>query len=370
MSAGSKRASVSREAREVLASPLRTLTATLAFMVLVFTGSTIGYMIAGWSLPDSAFMVLLTVFSVGYGEVHPLDTHYLRVLTSVTIVLGCTGLIVLTGALVQVFTQLQIRSILGGDRMYSEIDRLTDHVIICGFGRIGVQLARSLAKASGKFVILERDPVKVATARNEGFLCIEAEATDEGALEQAGIARAQVLATVLPNDAANVFITLSARNLNPAVQIIARGEAPSTERKLLHAGADRVVLPTHIGAERIIEMILYPATEQMVGGSEEMTGMKRGLHEYGLDLEVTKVAPNAALAGETVGNAERRCGGAFFIVKIERDGGQTIMHPGEHVRIEGGDTIVLVVRGSRMSAGALFLKPAERIRSGRSFIER
>ncbi len=368
MKHGATRRSVSREAGEVLGSPVRTLVATLCFVGIVFCSATIGYTLAGWSLGDAAFMVLLTVFSVGYGEVRPLDTAFLRDLTSVTIVFGCTGMIVLTGALVQVFTLIQIRSLLGVDRMRSQIESLNDHVIICGFGRIGVQLARELAKAGSSFMILERDAAKTALAVAEGFLCITAEATDEGALEQAGIARARVLATVLPNDAANVFITLSARALNPTVEIIARGEAPSTESKLFHAGANKVVLPTHIGAERMVEMILYPATQGAIAQSEQMTEMKRGLHEFGLDLEVVTAIPGGAVTGETVFAAERRGGGAFFIVQLDRASGQTIAHPGPDVPIEAGDTVLLVVRGNRLSAGTLFSKPAPKVRSGRGFV--
>lgn len=361
------RRSVSREAGEVLGSPLRTLGATLLFVAIVFVAATIGYHLAGWSFGDSAYMVLLTIFSVGYGEVHPINTPYLRELTSTTMILGCTGMIVLTGALVQVFTLIQIRSLLGVDRMRSQIDALSDHVIICGFGRIGVQLARELAKAASSFVIIERDPAKAAAAQAEGFLCITAEATDEGPLEQAGIARARTLATVLPNDAANVFITLSARALNKGIEIIARGEAPSTESKLFHAGADKVVLPTHIGAERIVELILYPATQRTISQSTEMTEMKRGLHDFGLDLEVVTAIPGGALTGESVFDAERRGGGAFFIVQLERASGQTISHPGPDVPIEAGDTVLLVVRGNRLAAGTLFSKPATKVRSGRGF---
>jgi Trk K+ transport system NAD-binding subunit len=360
---------MSQEAGEVLGSPLRTLAATLIFVGIVFFAATIGYTVAGWSLGDSAYMVLLTIFSVGYGEVHPIDTAYLRELTSATMILGCTGMIVLTGALVQVFTLIQIRSLLGVDRMNSQIDQLSDHVIICGWGRIGVQIARELARAASAFVVIERDAAKAAAAQAEGFLVITAEATDEGALEQAGIAKARVLATVLPNDAANVFITLSARSLNPAIEIIARGEAPSTESKLFHAGASKVVLPTHIGAERIVEMILYPATQHTIGESVEMTEMKRGLHDFGLDLEVVMAAENGALTGETVFDAERRGGGAFFIVQIERIDGQTISHPGPDVPIEAGDTVLLVVRGNRLSAGALFSRPAVLKRRGRGYLE-
>jgi len=349
----------------VLSSPLRILAGTLIFVAMVFFFSTLGYLHAGWSLSDAIYMVTLTIFSVGYGEVHPVETAYLRTLTITTMVLGCTGMIVLTGALVQVFTIFELRRILGVDRVQTQIDKLVGHVIICGFGRIGVQLAKELYTAGKGFVVLERNPNKIAEAQTLGYLSLTGDATEESALRAAGIGRASVLATVLPDDAVNVFITLSARNLNPKLEIIARGEAPTTERKLFHAGADKVVLPTHIGAERIAEMILYPGTARFVGESPEMRDMKRGLHEFGLELEAVVATREGAVTGETVRDAERRGQGAFFVVQIDRANGQTILHPGEEVTIEPGDQVVLVVRGSRVAAGSIFSAPAAPKRVGR-----
>jgi voltage-gated potassium channel len=359
------RNTISTTADSVLGSPLRNLVVALSFVCVVFAASIMGYLAAGWSLSDAAYMVTLTIFSVGYDEVHPVDTTYLRALTTGTMVLGCTGMIVLTGALVQVFTVFQLRKMLGLDRMKTQIDRLNNHVIICGFGRIGMQLASELHVAHSSFVIIERDARKIADAQSQDYLCINADTTDESALRTAKIDHARVLASVLPDDAANVFITLSARNLNSKLEIIARGEVPTTESKLFHAGANKVVMPTHIGAERIAEMILYPTTTRFLGNSPQMRDMKRGLHEYGLELEVVTAAVDGALTGENVGEAERRSQGAFFIIQIDRTNGQSILHPGEDVRIEKGDNVVLVVRSSRVSAGAIFSTPRGRVRVGR-----
>jgi voltage-gated potassium channel len=128
-------------------------------------------------------------------------------------------------------------------------------------------LAKELAAIGASFLVFER-----GEARELGHLCLHADATDEAALKLAGIERARVMATVLTDDAANVFITLSVRGLNAGLQIIARGELPSTGKKLLQAGADKVVLPTHIGAERIAELVLSPETARCIRGSERMCG--------------------------------------------------------------------------------------------------
>lgn len=358
---------IDEAAQGVFGSPVQNLVRALAFVGVVYVLATAGFVAAGWSVDDAFYMVTLTIFSVGYGEVHPIDTPWLRLLAMGTIILGCTGMIVTTGALVQVFAHYQITRLLGIDRMHSEIEKLSGHTIICGLGRIGNQLAKELAAAKSPFVILERDPAKLAEARAMGYLCLAGDATDEDALKEVGIARARVLATVLPDDAKNVFITLSARNLNPMLEIIARGELPSTEGKLFHAGADKVVLPTHIGAERIAEMILYPSTGQFASDSEQMREMKRRLRDYGLEVEVVTAAPKGALTGCTVGEAERLAGGTFFIIQLDRPDGPSILHPGETVEIMAGDQIVLVMRESHVSAGAIFLAPKRPERVGRGF---
>lgn len=352
----------------MLGSPAQGLVRALAFVSTVFVAAVIGFILLGWSIGDAAYMVLLTIFSVGFNEVHAINTPALRGLTMATILLGCTGMIVLTGALIQFLTHLQLRRLLGVDRMKAQIEKLAGHTIICGYGRIGQQLARELAAARQSFLIVERNPAKLAAAQEAGHICLAGDATDEISLQAAGIDRARVLASVLPDDATNVFITLSARNLNPALEIIARGELPSTEGKLIHAGADKVVLPTHIGAERIAEMILYPGTARFLSDSSPMRDLKRGLHEFGLELEAVTIPKNSALTGATVGEAERRGNGHFFIVQIDRPGGQSFVHPAEDVRIEAEDTVVLVLRGSKVAAGAIFNAPKSAVKMGRGFI--
>jgi len=358
---------INSTANKVLGTPVENLIRAMAFVLVVFVIATAGFIVAGWSLADATYMVILTIFSVGYQEVHPIDTTYLRTLAMVTIVLGCTGMIFLTGALVQVFAHYQIRQILGIDRMQTQIDRLTNHAIICGYGRIGKQLAIELQKASTPFIIIDRTAAKLAEAEAAGHLTYRGDATDETALKTVGIERARVLATVLPDDAANVFITLSARNLNPRLEIIARGEYPTTEGKLIHAGADKVVLPTHIGAERIAELILYPSTSRFLGEAPQVGDLKRGLHEFGLELEVVEVPGKSALCGATVGDAERRGNGAFFIVQIDKPNGQSYVHPSEDVKIDVGDTVVLVLRGSRVSAGTIFNELRKPLKIGRRY---
>jgi voltage-gated potassium channel len=349
----------------LLGSPLRNLLSIIVFMLVVLVVATCAYMVAGWSFPDALYMVVLTIYTVGYEEVRPINTPFLHAITMGLIVLGCTGMILVTGALVQVLTFSQIQHLLGANRMKSEIEKLKGHVIVCGFGRIGVMLARELAAGGATFVVLERSEARFVEARELGYLCIHADATDEVALKAAGIERARVVATVLPDDAANVFITLSARSLNPGLQIIARGELPSTESKLLQAGADKVVLPTHIGAERIAELVLFPETARFIRGSERMQDFEKLLRDLGLDMEVVIAGERSPAAGVTIGELERDARGAFFVIQINHKNGEAVTRPPRETRIEAGDGLVVVGRGAG-AVSAFFTTPAARPKAGRN----
>ncbi|MFL5253011.1 MAG: potassium channel family protein [Rhodopila sp.] len=174
---------------------------------------------------------------------------------------------------------------------------------------------------------------------------MQADATEETTLQAAGVRRARVLATVLPHDAANVFITLSAHSLNPELEIIARGELPSTESKLLQAGASKVVLPAHIGAERIAEMILFRQTGRFLPGTDATEGFEKTLRQLGLDIDTVVAAPESLVVGQNIAAIEARVQGAFFIVQITRRSGEAILRPDPATTVEAGDGLVLVGRG-------------------------
>jgi voltage-gated potassium channel Kch len=328
----------------LLASPLRNLLAGIAYVAAVSLAATVSYAALGWSLPDAFYMVITTIFTVGYGEVHPIDTPLLRAITITLIVTGCTGMIFVTGALVQLITASQFQQFFGSRRMQKDIDKLSGHVIICGYGRIGQMLARELRGGGLTSVILERDDARVALAREQGFLALTANATDEDALLSAGLARARVLATVLPDDAANVFITLSARGLNRDLTIIARGEAPSTEKKLLQAGANRVVLPAHIGAERVAELILFQDIASLLEGSNARPELARDLRHLGLELEVLPAAAGSICIGLTVAELQTRAAGALMVVAIKPVDG-AMAQPDTASVIQAGDGVAVLRRG-------------------------
>lgn len=344
----------------LLDSPVRNLTLGAAYVVAVMLIATVAYMAVGWSFRDAIYMVITTVYTVGYGEVRPVDTLALRLITIGQIVFGCTGIIFLTGALVQYITLSQLTKVMGQKRMKAQIDQLSDHVIVCGFGRIGVVLAQALSASRAGFVVLEQDEASATLAREAGHLCIQGDATSETVLHGAGVGRARVLVTALPNDAVNVFITLSARALNPQLLIIARGEEATTERKLLHAGADRVVLPTHIGAERIAELILFEESTRLIDNLERTHGFQRALRTFGMELEVITAAPGSAAVRMSVGAIERQARGSFFVVQINRRDGDVHTDPPADTVVGEGDGVVVIGRPNRAEILPLLFEPRRR----------
>lgn len=319
-----------------------------AFVGVVMVVFTVGYRVAGWSWSDSFYMVVITAFSVGFGEVVPITDPWLRAWTMALILFGCTGIIFVTGTLVQWLTEAQIQRALGGKRMEHEIERLKNHAIICGFGRIGRMIATQLEAGGIPFVIIDQATDRVAEVRDAGHLTLQGEATDESVLKAAGITRARVLATVLPNDAANVFITLSARNMNPEIQIIARGEVPSTERKLLQAGANRVVLPAHIGADRIAHLILHPNARDLLGGKTRSSiDFENHLTELGLDMEEIEIGPGSPWLHKRISEIEADSAGRLLAVAIMRKEGGTDLNPTPTSMLMPGDALVVLRRVQR-----------------------
>ena len=342
-------------------SPIRNLVGGIIVIVTIMVLAIVAYMSQGWRFSDALYMVIITVYTVGYEEVLPITTPALRVITDMLVVLGCTSMIFLTGALVQFFTFNQINRAIGQKRMNAQIDQLKGHVIICGFGRLGEMLARSLHASSAGFVIVEADEVRVQEARAAGYLCIQYDATDETGLHAAGINRAHALACVLSNDALNVFITLSARALNSTLSIVARAEQATTESKLIQAGADKVIMPTHIGAERIAELLLHAESARFLEGLERSHGFQRVLHGFGIELEVITAAPQSQAVGMSVAVLERQAKGAFFIVQINRSNGEIQMAPPATATLGEGDALVLIGRPNHYELLRSLFEPKQRM---------
>jgi voltage-gated potassium channel len=310
------------------------------FFLLTCIAAVAGYMIAGWELLDAIYMVVITVFSVGYGEVQPLSTPPLKIFTILVIIAGCSSGIYVVGGFVSMIAEGEINKALGGRRMSKGIEKLTGHAIICGYGRVGQMLAKDLLAANHEFVVVDNSDERVQQAQNAGFLVVKGSASEEGTLEAAGITRARVLATVLPDDTANVFITLSARELNPTMEIIARAESPSTEKKLLRSGATRIVLPALIGATKIAHMIIRPTADDML---QEATGtlyLNEELKAIGLELMEVEIQSGSPMCDQSLGEVD--LGSGFVIVAIRSPNGHAVRNPPPETKLSAGDMFILL----------------------------
>ena len=316
-----------------------------------------GYVLAGWSVLDAIYMVIITVFGVGYGEAKPLTSPGLKVFTMGVIVAGCSSGIYTVGGFVQMLAEGEINRVLGTRRMSKGIENLSGHALICGFGRVGQMLARDLVAARLTFVVIDNSESRVRDAQTCGYLTVLGSASEEATLVSAGIARARVLATVLPDDSANVFITLTARELNPTIEIIARAEAPSTEKKLRRSGATRVVLPALIGATKIAHMIIHPRAEDLLLEATGRVNLAEELRQIGLELHEVEIPAGSPLAGQAVGAIEM--GGVGFVtVAIKRPDNTLVLHPGPDVLLAAGDVFVILGHGD--SRPQLTLRAAPR----------
>jgi voltage-gated potassium channel len=329
-------------------SPFQRIVVGFGFFSTTIVVAVSGYVLAGWSLLDAIYMVVITVFGVGYGEVNPLDTASLRVFTILVIIAGALSVAYIVAGFVQLVTEGEIRRALHMRQMTQEIQHLSNHVIICGYGRMGQMLVRKLSEDQQKFIILDRSDERITAAQSEGHLVYLGDATDETNLEAVGISRARALAIVLPDDAANVFISLTARELNPTLMIAARGTLPSSEKKLRLAGANEVILPANIGALRMAHVISHPNAASFLAQGDRRTNLNELLGELDVQVNELVVRPESYLLGRAIGDVERGSGGTFIVIALKQPDGQLRVHPKPHETLNEGDTVIIMGHQSDM----------------------
>jgi len=317
-------------------SPLTRFRIGLCVLGSVFLMGVFVYRLWGWSFVESIYMVALIFSTVGLKEVRHL-TPAQMIFTTVLIVVGVSTALYIMGGLVQMVAEGEINRALGLRRVTREIERLKDHVVLCGFGRMGQTLARELHRSRTSFVVIEKDPERIAEATALGYLAVSADATEEEALLSVGVMRARTLVTTLPGDADNVFITLTAHNLNPALRIIARGELRSTEKKLIQAGADQVVLPATTAAQRMATMITRPSAVELI---EVVAG--RQLSE--IELDELLIPSDSPLVGVTVRQSEPRTRHGLMIIAVRTADGRLEFNPDGDTMFQTGSTVMVMGR--------------------------
>jgi voltage-gated potassium channel len=312
------------------------------FFIISMIIAIIGYMMFGWTLLESVYMVVITIFGVGYGEVRPLETSAEKIFTMGVILAGTSSAVYGIGGFVSMITEGEINKAFSAQRQKKSIEHLNNHVIICGFGHIGQVLAQQLKEAEQSFVVIDIDNDTVEFAQQKEYLTHLGDATDENSLTAVGIERAKVLVTVLPTDATNLFITLTARELNKDLLILARGEIPSTEKKLKLAGADHVILPAAVSGSRIANLITRPTTIDFLGQEEGQSYLNDLLMQIEVQIDELTVSEASPLIGKTVRELEIRGKGAFIIIALRRKDGELISHPHPSFLLNSQDTLIVL----------------------------
>jgi voltage-gated potassium channel len=308
----------------------------ICIMCLVFVfGLSVFMFIEGWSFVDSFYMMVITLSTVGFGEIQPLSDRA-RLLTSAIIILGVGNFAYIVGSFTKMIVDGHLHNLLWRRKVQRRIDKLDNHYIICGFGRIGSVVVQEILKVSSDIVVIEHSPELIELLKRDGIMHLCGDATDDAVLMAAGIKRAKSIVTTLTDEAANVYATLTARQLNPGISIIARANNASHITRLEFAGADRVVLPHLIGGVRMAHTVLRPTVTDFLDLAV------RG--NIDLQLEQLAISPNSAYVGKNLMESNIRKDYDLIIVAIKRDDGTLVFNPGSREVLCAKDTLITLGR--------------------------
>jgi len=307
----------------------------LQFLGILLFG-TFGYvLLSGCSIIDGLYMTVITITTVGYGEVVP-ATPEIRLFTIVLILVGVSFVLFVFGRITETVVEGGLRRIYGRRNMEKKIAQLQKHYIVCGFGRIGKVICRDLAQNKRPVLVIENDPHEIEALKEEGLLYIEGDATDDKTLIRAGVEKAKGLVSVVSTDASNVYIILSARGLNPDLFILARSSAEkNAETKLIRAGASKVISPYFIGATRMAQLLVRPTVIDFI----DLT-VPSG--ELGLRLEEMRVSKGSDLCNKTLQDSGLRKEYDLIVVAIKRVEGKMLFNPAPQATILPGDTLIVL----------------------------
>ncbi len=317
----------------------------LSGFTLILLGGTVGYMyLEGYEFADAIYLTIITVATVGYGDMVP--THPAgKLLTVVLVLVGVSFVMYMFSKIVEAMVEGEIRAILGRRQMKKQINQLNNHYIVCGHGRIGRIICETLFESHEPFVVIERSEEEIQEIIHKGYVEINGEASEDDILLQAGIMRAKGLIAVVSSDADNVFITLTAKGLNPDIQVLARSSgATGTEIKLKRAGADKVISPYFIGGRRMAQVMLRPNVTDFI----DLTMYTQGLT---LRLDEILVTDKAPLQGQTLMKSNLRKQYDIIVIGIKRAGEDMHFNPKPDNVLLSGD--ILIVLGEEDQIHAL-----------------
>ena len=302
-------------------------------LALILLVGTLGYvLLEGWPVLDALYMTIITITTVGFGEVNVVSSSG-RIFTIGIIFMGMGIMAYSLGMVAQIMVETQVRTILGRRKLGKELRSIKNHYVVCGFGRIGKIIARGLKSQGVPLVVIDQSSDSRELLEDQNIPHIIGDATSDDILIEAGIERARGLVTVVLSDADNLFITMTARGLNPTLFILSRADEEATEKKLLRAGANKVVLPYLIGGMRMVHTILRPVVMDFIDFT---------MHESNIELKLEElvVGENSSLNGISLLNSGIRKEMNVIIVAIRKKGGDMIFNPSSETLINAGNTLI------------------------------
>jgi voltage-gated potassium channel len=338
----------------------------ILFTVALLLVGTVGYMeLEGYSLIEGFYMTAITLTTTGFGEVRPLSAAG-RLFTIVLLFLG-VGVLGFALSTVVGFVMRDFSGQLARRRMQRSIEELTNHIVICGYGRVGGSARSALSLSGYELVIIERDNQLAQMARAEGLLVLEGDATSDDMLRAAGVERAAGLLVTTGDDAVNLFVVLSAHALNPSLFIVARSANRENERKMRQAGANRVVSPHRIGGQHMANIVIRPHVTDFLDVVTLDNGQELWLEEF--------VLPEGSpLCSATIGQANIRERIGVTIVAIVREKGGSTITPRAGTLLEAGDQLIVLGTRDQLTALEVWMQPdalsAPPLRARRSLLNR
>lgn len=308
----------------------RRLTGALAALVVVLAVGTLGYLLLGFTLLDALYQTVTTVSTVGFREVEPFSAAG-KAFTMVLILVGAGAVLYAFSVLVETILEGRLNELLGRRRMQQTIASMQGHVIICGWGRVGRAIGAELAEAGRALVVIDPDP----DALDGAVHAVVGDATEDDTLRRAGIDRASALVAAADSDAANSFVTLSARALNPGLFIVARTRSSESDDKLSRAGADRVVNPQSIGGARMAAFVLRPHVAAFLDVV---------MHERTLEfrLEEVPISASSSLVGRSLREASIRDHTGALVLALRDERGNFLTNPDPDTALEADQVVIAI----------------------------
>ena len=338
------RSASERTTYEPQVAPRRVRGALVALATIIVVG-VLGYMVfEGWSFTDALYMTVITLTTVGYREVHPLDATG-QLWTMLLLITGVGTLFYAAVSSVELVVEGAMRGYFGRRRMEAAINKLQGHYLLCGYGRVGRQVAREFTGDGVPFVIVEQGPEIAEECIEEGYLVVLGEASDDDVLEKAGVRRATGLVAAVASDADNVFVVLSARKLNPKLHIVARASSDESAAKLEIAGADRTLSPYAVGGRRLASLATQPLVVDFL---DIVTRGQKGIE---FRLEEFRVPEDSFIADHTIGELRIGERTGVMILAVRSGEGRFDTTPSANDRLRAGDT--LIVLGTREQVARL-----------------